>query len=49
MTFQSSMGTGKVETIGSTFSNETAFAGCWRPNTTLRKVKNYYRTLVISI
>ena len=30
--------TGKFETLGSNFSNETAFAGCLRPPTTTAKV-----------
>ena len=28
--------TGKLETLGSSFSNETALAGCLRPNATIR-------------
>ncbi len=37
--------TGKFETLGSNFSNETAFAGCLRPPTITAKVlfiKNIY-------
>ena len=30
--------TGKVETLGSTFSNETPPGGCLRPNATIRKI-----------
>ena len=30
--------TGKFETLGSNFSNETAFAGCLRPPTTTAKI-----------
>ena len=30
--------TGKLETLGSSFSNETALTGCLRLNATIRKI-----------
>ena len=30
--------TGKLETLGSSFSNETSLAGCLRLNATIRKI-----------
>ena len=34
--------TGKLETLGSSFSNETALAGCLRLNATIRKILSFY-------
>ena len=35
--------TGKLETLGSSFSNETALAGCLRPNVTIRKILSIHK------
>ena len=35
--------TGKLETLGSSFSNETALAGSLRPNATIRKILSIHK------
>ena len=34
---------GKLETLGSSFSNETALAGCLRLNATIRKILSIHK------